>query len=109
MHIFSRFASNPDLCSVVEDPQTDLKIVDDLPLTLDGYVSDEVTSGSSSSGSRYVQIRPQRVKLKVRVNQETSFKFKVAQSTQYPVDLYYLMDMSNSMSDDRENIVSKHK
>ena len=91
---------------MVEDPQTDLEVVDDLPLTLDGYVSEEVTPGSSS-GSRYVQIRPQRVKLKVRVNQETSFKFEVAQSTQYPVDLYYLMDMSNSMSDDKQNIVRR--
>ena len=24
---------------------------------------------------------------------------------EYPVDLYYLMDLSNSMSDDRDNIV----
>ena len=29
----------------------------------------------------------------------------MSQSQDYPVDLYYLMDLSNSMSDDRENIV----
>ena len=27
------------------------------------------------------------------------------QAKQYPVDLYYLMDLSNSMSDDRDNVV----
>ena len=32
-------------------------------------------------------------------------RFRVAQAKSYPVDLYYLMDLSNSMSDDKENIV----
>ena len=32
-------------------------------------------------------------------------RFRVSQSQDYPVDLYYLMDLSNSMSDDKENIV----
>ena len=29
----------------------------------------------------------------------------ILQALNYPVDLYYLMDLSNSMSDDRENVV----
>ena len=45
------------------------------------------------------------MKLKLRVGQEQEFKFSVAQAQEYPVDLYYLMDLSNSMSDDRDNIV----
>ena len=31
--------------------------------------------------------------------------FRVVAAEQYPVDIYYLMDLSNSMSDDRENVV----
>ena len=34
-----------------------------------------------------------------------TFHVQVSQSQHYPVDLYYLMDLSNSMSDDKDNIV----
>ena len=64
-------------------------------------------------------------RLKMRVGQTEKIQFKVAhvslhvyccnmicgvqyfnsQALNYPVDLYYLMDLSNSMSDDRENVV----
>ena len=33
------------------------------------------------------------------------FNFPIIKALNYPVDLYYLMDLSNSMSDDRENVV----
>ena len=45
------------------------------------------------------------MKLKLRVGQKQEVKFSMAQAQEYPVDLYYLMDLSNSMSDDRDNIV----
>ena len=45
------------------------------------------------------------MKLRLRLGQTQSVRFEVSQSQHYPVDLYYLMDLSNSMSDDRENIV----
>ena len=45
------------------------------------------------------------MKLRLRLGQSQSVVFSVRQSQHYPVDLYYLMDLSNSMSDDRENIV----
>jgi len=41
----------------------------------------------------------------VRVGHRGRVKFRVAQAKDYPVDLYYLMDLSNSMSDDRDNVV----
>ena len=55
---------------------------------------------------KFVQISPQRVRLKLRKNVQKRVRFKVAHAKQYPVDLYYLMDLSNSMVDDRDNIVS---
>ena len=51
------------------------------------------------------QITPQRVRMRLRVGQEARLTFQVAQAKQYPVDLYYLMDLSNSMSDDKDNVV----
>ena len=39
------------------------------------------------------------------MGEEQTIRFSVAQAEQYPVDQYYLMDLSNSMSDDRDNIV----
>ena len=54
---------------------------------------------------RFVQISPQHVRLKLRPNLTSKLTFEVAQAKQYPVDLYYLMDLSNSMSDDKETIV----
>ncbi len=52
------------------------------------------------------QISPQRIRVKLRPGLESRISFRIAQAKHYPVDLYYLMDLSNSMSDDRKNIVS---
>ena len=70
-----------------------IDILKENPLTTDG------------SEDKFVQITPQRVRMRLRRGQEARLKFRVAQAKQYPVDLYYLMDLSNSMSDDRKNIV----
>ncbi|XP_055388340.1 integrin beta-PS isoform X2 [Condylostylus longicornis] len=71
------------------------------------------SSGSSSYGQnsysysqtrRIVQISPQRVSLKMRVNEAHKLHFQYAQAEDYPVDLYYLMDLSKSMEDDKEKL-----
>ncbi|XP_051873507.1 integrin beta-2-like [Pristis pectinata] len=51
-----------------------------------------------------IQIRPQKVHLVLRRGspQEIEVKFKRAEG--YPVDLYYLMDLSYSMKDDLEKV-----
>lgn len=51
-----------------------------------------------------VQIYPQRVGLKLRLNQKHSLSIKYSQAVDYPVDLYYLMDLSKSMEDDKEKL-----
>ncbi|TRY74801.1 hypothetical protein TCAL_07115 [Tigriopus californicus] len=88
------FSSNKSRCGLVEDPSTIITILEDRPLT-----------PHASSDDDFVQIRPQRIKIRARVGKEVTVKFQVAHAKQYPVDLYYLMDLSNSMSDDRDNIV----
>ncbi|XP_064614126.1 integrin beta-1-like [Liolophura sinensis] len=58
----------------------------------------------SDSFDQAVQIKPQRVTLKIRPNKPASFKVTFRQAENYPVDLYYLMDLSNSMADDKDNL-----
>ncbi|KAG8227221.1 hypothetical protein J437_LFUL003427 [Ladona fulva] len=48
-----------------------------------------------------VQIRPQKVKLRLRVREPFSLDLHYALAEGYPVDLYYLMDLSKSMEDDK--------
>jgi len=68
------------------------------------YINDLYNIGDGD----FIQIRPQRVRVRVRVGHRARVRFRVSQSKDYPVDLYYLMDLSNSMSDDRDNIVRIH-
>lgn len=52
------------------------------------------------------QIRPQHVKMMMKkgTTQEISMKFRPAKN--YPLDLYYLMDLTWSMKDDKETLVT---
>jgi len=58
------------------------------------------------SSSRYeaVQVRPQNLHLSLRVNEAYDLDFYYKQAEDYPVDLYYLMDLSKSMEDDKEKL-----
>ena len=40
----------------------------------------------------------------MRVNEAYDMDFYYAQAEDYPVDLYYLMDLSKSMEDDKEKL-----
>ncbi|XP_012724843.2 LOW QUALITY PROTEIN: integrin beta-1 [Fundulus heteroclitus] len=50
------------------------------------------------------QIQPQKVTLKLRLGEPQTFKLKFKRAEDYPIDLYYLMDLSFSMKDDLENV-----
>lgn len=58
----------------------------------------------SSSRLEAVQVRPQNVHLSLRVNEHYDLAFYYKQAEDYPVDLYYLMDLSKSMEDDKEKL-----
>jgi protocadherin alpha len=51
-----------------------------------------------------VQIKPQHVSLTLRINEAHNLDFYYEQAQDYPVDLYYLMDLSKSMEDDKEKL-----
>ncbi|ERL93211.1 hypothetical protein D910_10507, partial [Dendroctonus ponderosae] len=57
-----------------------------------------------SKGQQIVQVAPQRISLKLRARQSYSIFMSYTQAEDYPVDLYYLMDLSRSMFDDKEKL-----
>lgn len=59
---------------------------------------------AGGSGESVVQIKPQRVAMKLRVQESYSLAVTFRQAEDYPVDLYYLMDLSNSMADDKDSL-----
>lgn len=59
---------------------------------------------NAEKGKDPVQLAPQEIHVSLRPN--TPFKFKVSyrQAENYPVDLYYVMDLSYSMGDDKAKL-----
>ncbi|XP_047400796.1 integrin beta-4 isoform X3 [Sciurus carolinensis] len=53
---------------------------------------------------RRSQVSPQRLRARLRPGEERHFALEVFEPLESPVDLYILMDFSNSMSDDLDNL-----
>eukprot|EP00096_Caligus_rogercresseyi_P012190 TRINITY_DN5033_c0_g1_i1.p1 TRINITY_DN5033_c0_g1~~TRINITY_DN5033_c0_g1_i1.p1 ORF type:complete len:836 (+),score=305.25 TRINITY_DN5033_c0_g1_i1:51-2558(+) len=58
----------------------------------------------SSVDHEAVQVKPQNVALKLRINEAYNMDFYYEQAQDYPEDLSYLMDLSKSMEDDKEKL-----
>uniref|UniRef100_A0A672NAQ4 Integrin beta n=1 Tax=Sinocyclocheilus grahami TaxID=75366 RepID=A0A672NAQ4_SINGR len=61
-------------------------------------------SDLSSDHENVVQLRPQNINIKLRVGVPHEFTVEFKRAKGYPIDLYYLMDLSYSMKDDLEQI-----
>uniref|UniRef100_A0A3Q2PH93 Integrin beta n=1 Tax=Fundulus heteroclitus TaxID=8078 RepID=A0A3Q2PH93_FUNHE len=75
--------------AAIEFPSSFLKITKNDPL-----------SDKSSNPADVTQIRPQKLHMTLRLGDTKRFTVSVKQVEDYPVDLYYLMDLSFSMEDD---------
>lgn len=53
-----------------------------------------------------IQIKPQSVKMKLRKNRMQSVRMSYKPARNYPLDLYYLMDLTWTMKDDKQTLVS---
>uniref|UniRef100_A0A669E3X0 Integrin beta n=1 Tax=Oreochromis niloticus TaxID=8128 RepID=A0A669E3X0_ORENI len=60
--------------------------------------------GKKMGSANSTQIFPQKMSLKLRPGSEVTFQVKVQHTEDYPVDMYYLMDLSASMVDDLKMI-----
>ncbi|XP_074513656.1 integrin beta-5 [Sebastes fasciatus] len=83
----------------IEYPVSSISVLEDMPLSSKG-------SGPVSGSTQYdvVQIMPQKISVSLRPGDQTWFGLQVRQVEDYPVDLYYLMDLSLSMKDDLDTI-----
>ncbi|XP_069577117.1 integrin beta-5 [Brachyistius frenatus] len=79
----------------IEYPTSRFSILQNRPLS---------SKGSGSTQYDVVQIMPQKISLSLRPGDQTWFSLQVRQVEDYPVDLYYLMDLSLSMKDDLDTI-----
>lgn len=52
-----------------------------------------------------IQIKPQHVRMKLRKNRQQFVKMNYKPARNYPLDLYYLMDLTWSMRDDKQTLV----
>ncbi|XP_028992446.1 integrin beta-5 [Betta splendens] len=79
----------------IEFPSSSTSVLQNQPLS---------SKGSGSTQFDVVQIMPQKVSVSLRPGDQTWFGLQVRQVEDYPVDLYYLMDLSLSMKDDLDTI-----
>ncbi|XP_076837538.1 integrin beta-1-like [Brachyhypopomus gauderio] len=54
--------------------------------------------------SEITQIQPQKLTLYLRAGEPQQFSLKFKRAEDYPIDLYYLMDLSDSMKQDLHNV-----
>lgn len=87
--------SNTNWCpnDKLTNPGTDYTILKD----------DNLNSGKFGDA---VQIKPQLVKLKTRRGEETKISFQYAKAANYPIDLYYIMDLSASMKSHKDKLAA---
>ncbi|KAI4900777.1 hypothetical protein NFI96_017573 [Prochilodus magdalenae] len=79
-------------CSAIIDPKPNIRIIRDTDL--------------GSNLDNVVQLRPQKLHLKIRVGVPQTFEVAFKRAEGYPIDMYYLMDLSFSMRDDLEKVKS---
>ena len=63
--------------------------------------------GDGGQIENIVLVQPQSVKLKIRPGSSQGVKFKIGQSPEYPLDLYFLLDLSWSMENTTKTVAEK--
>jgi integrin beta 1 len=91
-HCIHKDAAAANWCqkTLVVNPKSSFEILQNKELT--------------SAAGKAVQIKPQRVTVTLRKGEEFTLPFQYAQAEDYPVDLYYIMDLSASMEEHREKL-----
>ncbi|KAL6112889.1 itgb6 [Pungitius sinensis] len=65
-----------------------------------GQILQDRPLGKKTGNVNSTQISPQKMALQLRPGSQVTFQVKIQQTEDYPVDIYYLMDLSGSMIDD---------
>ncbi|CAN7996664.1 unnamed protein product, partial [Ixodes hexagonus] len=67
-------------------------------------ITDEELSKKGVRQGEEIQIKPQEIRLRLKPKSPFPLNVEFKQAEDYPVDLYYLMDLSNSMKDDKDKL-----
>ncbi|XP_045475897.1 integrin beta-nu-like [Harmonia axyridis] len=54
----------------------------------------------------YIQLKPQKMKLNLRKGEPVNFTFSYKPAENYPLEVYYLMDLTFSMKNDLETLIN---
>ncbi|KAK7809683.1 hypothetical protein U0070_010479 [Myodes glareolus] len=76
----------------LEEPHGHQEVLEDKPLS----------QGDRGEGA--TQLAPQRIRVTLRPGEPQKLRVRFLRAAGYPVDLYYLMDLSYSMKDDLERV-----
>ena len=63
--------------------------------------------GTVGNTNNIVLVQPQEVKVKIRPGSSVPINFRIGQSRQYPLDLYFLLDLSWSMENTTKTVAEK--
>ncbi|XP_051557615.1 integrin beta-1-like [Myxocyprinus asiaticus] len=87
-------------CSLtnIENPRGNVTINKNRPVT------NRKKEGEKLNADQITQIQPQKLTLDLRSGEAQKFTLNFKRAEDYPIDLYYLMDLSYSMKDDLENV-----
>ncbi|KAA0199416.1 hypothetical protein HAZT_HAZT010531 [Hyalella azteca] len=90
-------------------PENFYRLVLDKELAMAGVLAGSGGAGAAggahgSHNQSLIQMRPQNIALQLRVRESQSLQVTFRQAEDYPVDLYYLMDLSKSMEDDKDSL-----
>ncbi|XP_063308689.1 integrin beta-1 isoform X2 [Pelobates fuscus] len=81
----------------IQNPRGSNRKLKDSPIT-------NKVKGAKLDPVNITQIRPQQLEFNLRSGEPQTFTLTFRRAEDYPIDLYYLMDLSYSMKDDLENV-----
>ena len=70
---------------------------------------DALAETTGSSEKDLTLVKPQRVQVTLTPNQPATVDIQFKQAVDYPVDLYYLMDLSYTMKNDQKTLIKVSK
>ncbi|RXN08112.1 integrin beta-1-like protein [Labeo rohita] len=83
----------------IENPQGTVTIYENKPVT-----NRKIDGGQNLRPDEITQIHPQKLTLNLRSGESQKFTLTFKRGEDYPIDLYFLMDLSDSMQSNLENV-----
>ncbi|RXN33122.1 integrin beta-1-like protein [Labeo rohita] len=83
----------------IENPRGNVTIDEDKPVT-----NRKIDGGQNLRPDDITQIQPQKLTLDLRSGESQKFTLKFKRAEDYSIDLYFLMDLSDSMRSNLENV-----